>query len=163
SFTFEVNEEKPGAPRTVAFDGAGRYFRNDNLNDADPLDPKLGRVKTYLIPMEAGQGYNIDQKSVALDAFLTLFDPDGKMVAEDTTTAANYNARLLNDPRVTGQYRLLASDFKKGAGPFTLDVAKITLPASAAANEVLNVKRRKQSGCDIVEATVPGLPNIAAS
>jgi hypothetical protein len=161
-FTLTVSEEGPG-PRQVAFDFAGKYLREDNLAVADPLNPRLGRVKTYYINMEAGLGYNIEQRSVALDAFLALYDPDDNLVVDDNNSGGNFNARILFDPKVTGKYRLLAGDFKKATGGFTIDIAQFKLPASAPAKNALAVRNRQQNGCDIAEAPVPGMANISSS
>jgi predicted Zn finger-like uncharacterized protein len=160
NYTLSVAVEKP-TPREVVFDFTDRYSRNDVLMDNDPAEGKLGHVKTYFIPMEAGMGYNIDQRSLAIDAFLTLYDPDGKIVAEDNNSGGNWNARILFDPKVSGKYKLLASDFKKNTGIFTIDIARTRLPTSNAVNLALNVEKRRQDDCDIVQATMPPLGSTA--
>ena len=43
----------------------------------------------------------------------SLFDPQGALVAKDDDSGGDYNARILFDPKASGQYRLLAADFPK--------------------------------------------------
>ena len=107
---FAVVKDK--APvRDVVFDFSGKFHKDDLLDDNDPFEGRYGRSKVYLIPMEAGQSYNIDQKSKEIDSFLSLLDPQGKLVAEDNNGGGNYNRVCSLTPRPL-KYRLLASDFK---------------------------------------------------
>jgi hypothetical protein len=162
SFTFRVSTARPAA-QVVAFDFANSYKRDDSLTDADEFDPALGRVKSYTIPMEAGQGYNIVQRSAIIDAFLRLHDPAGKAVATDNNSGGGFNARIVFDPKVSGNYRLLATDFKRGNGPFVLEITRIKLPASAPSNQALVGRTRQQAGCDVFEASVPAMANTTSS
>lgn len=156
SYNLEVRwlsaRDRPG-PRKVAFDPAG-YHRNEKLSDLDPREGNLGRAKTYLIPMEKGLGYNIDMKSSQIDAYLSLYDPQGNLVAQDDDSGGDFNARILFDPKSTGQYRLVASDFKQGTGAFSIDIARVKLPASSAVDQALQTVKRQEAGCDIVEASL---------
>ncbi len=154
-YTLEVtrltDEGKPG-PRNVAFDFGAVYHRDEMLAVQDPRDGALGHVKTYLIPMEKGLGYNIDMKSQAIDAHLSLFDPQGELVAKDDDSGGDFNARMLFDPKTSGQYRLLASDVKKGTGAFTIDIGRISLPKTELLARPLPTVKRQEAGCDIVQA-----------
>jgi predicted Zn finger-like uncharacterized protein len=143
--------DNPG-PRHVVFNVQGRYHRDENLRVEDPRDAELGHVKTYLIPMEKGLGYNIDMKSTEIDAHLSLFDPDGNLVAKDDDSGGDLNSRILVDPKTTGQYRLLATDVKKGSGAYTLDIARIVLPTNLAVHQPLRTMMRQEAGCAIVQA-----------
>lgn len=147
---------KDKAPvREVAFDFAGKFHKDDLLDDNDPFEGRYGRSKVYLIPMEAGQSYNIDQKSKEIDSFLSLLDPQGKLVAEDNNGGGNYNSRLLFDAKTTGKYRLLASDFKRKTGDFSIDIVRFKTPAAVGANGALAIEKRQQDGLDVMETTAP--------
>ena len=148
-----TEQEKPG-PRNVAFDAVGLYHRDERLADDDPLDANLGRVKTYLIAMEKGLGYNIEMKSGQIDAHLSLFDPQGALVAKDDDSGGDYNARILFDPKASGQYRLLAADFRKLTGAYSIDIARVTLPKSTAVEQPLLTAKRREADCDVVEASL---------
>jgi hypothetical protein len=110
--------------------------------------------------MEKGLGYNIDMRSTAIDAHLSLFDPQGEPVATDDDSGGDFNARILFDPQVNGEYRLLAADFKKGVGAFSIDIAKVKLPASTAVNLPLKTEKRQEAGCDVVQADLGAGSNM---
>lgn len=147
-------EEKPG-PRTVVFDGGSAYHRDENLGPGDPVEGELGRAKTYLIPMEKGRGYNIDMKSMQLSPRLSFFDPNGQLIIQDEHSGGESNARILFDPKESGQYRLVVSDVKKETGAFSIDIAQVPLPTSMAVNQPLPTAKRQEAGCDITETSLP--------
>jgi hypothetical protein len=76
---------------------------------------KLAAGKTYVIDMVSP-----DQK--ALDPHLVLTDAAGKKLAEHQKSGAGLNARITFRAEQAGAYRIQATTFNAGVGPFTLTV-----------------------------------------
>jgi len=76
-----------------------------------PHEPRLKAVIDMVSP---------DPK--ALDPYLVLQDADRKTLAEDDDSGGNLNARITFRAPADGIYRLRATSFGAGRGPFTLTV-----------------------------------------
>jgi hypothetical protein len=79
----------------------------------------------YRVRLQAGVTYVIDIVSPdpkALDPYLVLQDADRKTLAEDNDSGGNLNARITFRAQAEGIYRLRATSFNGGRGPFTLTV-----------------------------------------
>jgi tetratricopeptide (TPR) repeat protein len=79
----------------------------------------------YRVRLQAGVTYVIDMVSPdpkALDPYLVLQDADRKTLAEDKDSGGNLNARITFRARADGIYRLRATSYGAGRGPFTLTV-----------------------------------------
>jgi serralysin len=73
----------------------------------------------------AGKTYVIDMVSPdpkALDPYLVLTDATGKKLAEDDDSGGGLNARITFRAEQAGTYRIQATTFNAGTGPFTLTV-----------------------------------------
>jgi serine/threonine protein kinase/Flp pilus assembly protein TadD len=79
----------------------------------------------YQVTLNAGKTYVIDMISPnqqALDPYLVLRDPDSKVLAEDDDGGDDLNARIIIRAPRDGVYRILATSYNAGRGPFTLTV-----------------------------------------
>jgi non-specific serine/threonine protein kinase/serine/threonine-protein kinase len=79
----------------------------------------------YRVRLRAGVTYVMDMVSPdpkALDPYLVLQDADRKTLAEDDDPVGNLNARITFRAPADGIYRLRATSFGAGRGPFTLTV-----------------------------------------
>jgi serine/threonine protein kinase len=79
----------------------------------------------YQVRLKANVNYVIDMVSpdpMALDPFLFLQDADRKKLAEDDDGGGNLNARIVFRAPADGVYRLRATSFNGGRGPFTLTI-----------------------------------------
>jgi hypothetical protein len=79
----------------------------------------------YQIRLKAGVTYVIDMVSPdpkALDPYLVLQDAERMTLAEDNDSGGNLNARIMFRAPADGVYRLRATSFNGGRGPFTLSV-----------------------------------------
>jgi serine/threonine protein kinase len=91
----------------------------------------------YLVRLQAGVTYVIDMVSPdpkALDPYLVLQDLDRKTLAQDDDSGGNKNARITFRAPADAIYRLRATSFGAGRGPFTLTL-KEQKPEKPAANE----------------------------
>ncbi len=93
------------------------------------IDGKLdnnSRSVTYQVKLEGGKTYTIDMLSPdqkALDPYLKLLDPNGKLLAEDDDGGYGLNARITIRAPVAGTYRIIATSFGGvGNGEFALEV-----------------------------------------
>ncbi len=76
-----------------------------------------------MISLRAGETVTISESSVAFDAFLTLFDPDGIAVAADDDSGGGTDARIVFTAGVAGTYFIDAGTFDPlAAGSYTLSV-----------------------------------------
>jgi tetratricopeptide (TPR) repeat protein/serine/threonine protein kinase len=73
--------------------------------------------------LQAGRTYVFDLESTALDAFLKLHGPDGKLLAEndDIVPGVNLNSRIIFTAPADGVYRIVATSFQQaGVGAYLL-------------------------------------------
>ena len=85
----------------------------------------------YQVKLAAGKTYAIDMVSPdqkALDPYLLLTDATGKMLAEDDDSGGGLNARITFRAEQAGPYRIQATTFNAGVGPFTLTVRELANP-----------------------------------
>jgi hypothetical protein len=102
------------------------------LTDDDPkyanreLARKDSHHKAFPIKLTAKTFYVIDMvrtgEDEQFDPFLYLEDADGKIVAADDDSGGNLNARIVFQPRRSGEFRIIASTLTPATGPFTLTV-----------------------------------------
>ena len=78
-------------------------------------------AKTYLVKLSAGQSYQIDMVSDAIDSFLVIQDEKGMQLAFDDDSGGALNARLRLTPLKDGTYKVFAASLK-GTGKFTLTI-----------------------------------------
>jgi hypothetical protein len=93
------------------------------LNAKDGFDKvkKDCYCKTYKFKMMAGKTYQIDMKSMELDAYLRLEDSSGKQVAFDDDSGGNLDARIVFQAAKDDTYVIIATTFAGNAtGKFTL-------------------------------------------
>ena len=79
----------------------------------------------YQVKLSAGKTYVIDMVSPdqkALDPYLVLTDAAGKKLAEHQKSGGRLNARITFRADQAGAYRIQATTFNAGVGPFTLTV-----------------------------------------
>jgi hypothetical protein len=75
---------------------------------------------------EQGKTYVIDLRSVEMDSYLWLDDPNGIQVALDDDSGGNQNARIRYTATQTGDYVIAAtvfSNLRPEGAAFTLTVA----------------------------------------
>ena len=78
--------------------------------------------------LEAGKTYVIEMMSTALDSYLKLHDPAGKLVAENDDIAPpnNLDSRIIYTPKAAGVYRIIATSFEqRGRGVYTLTIRAV--------------------------------------
>jgi serine/threonine protein kinase len=88
------------------------------------LDAKVPGL-VFLVRLKAGVRYQFDLVSPdpkMLDPYLVLQDAERKTLAEDDDSGGHLNARIVHRAPADGVYRLRASSFNGGRGPFTLSV-----------------------------------------
>jgi serine/threonine protein kinase len=79
----------------------------------------------FQVRLKAGVRYVIDMASPdpkALDPYLFLQDSERKTLVEDDDSGGDLNARITFRAPVDGVYRLRATSFNGGRGPFTISV-----------------------------------------
>jgi predicted Zn finger-like uncharacterized protein len=112
------------------------------LEPADPADPRTGQpAKTYDVRLDAAKGYSFELRNNAFDALLQLFDPAGKLVAEDDDTTGGVPARILVEPKAAGAYQLRVGAAKKELGKYTLQGLEIALPRPVASDAAVPVQK----------------------
>jgi Bacterial pre-peptidase C-terminal domain len=77
--------------------------------------------------LKPGKTYVIDMKSTALDSYLKLYDPAGKLLAENDDIAPNsLDSRIIFTPKEAGVYRITATSFEqRGRGAYTLTIRAV--------------------------------------
>jgi Flp pilus assembly protein TadD/serine/threonine protein kinase len=83
--------------------------------------------QVHEMKLEAGKTYVIDMKSKELDSYLKLYDPAGKLVAENDDIAQNnLDSRIVFAPKESGVYRITATSFEqRGRGAYTLTIRSV--------------------------------------
>jgi tetratricopeptide (TPR) repeat protein/serine/threonine protein kinase len=82
------------------------------------------KAKVHEIKMTAGTTYVLDMESLAVDTFLKLQDPEGKLLAEnDDVSPDDLNSRIVFTASKDGDYRIEATSFEqRGTGAYTVTV-----------------------------------------
>ena len=132
SETVEANNDYTLKVEPIRIDKTPILTEKKELTDDDPkyANPQLVRKdshhKAFPIKMKAKSYYVIDMVRTGddeqFDPFLYLEDADGKIVALDDDSGGNLNARIVFQPRRSGEYRIIASTLAPATGPFTLTV-----------------------------------------
>ncbi len=101
--------------------------------DSDWFSIEVIEGRPYRFFMDAaGEGES------AVDPILTLFDADGRELAQDDDGGRGLGARLAFTPTESTTLFIAASAFGGGAGPYTLRVADFETPGAAATDEYLD-------------------------
>ena len=76
----------------------------------------------YLVQLRAGQTVTIRHLSTAYDAFLTLYGPNGSVVASNDDGDGGLNSRITFTATTAGRYTIEARPLSFGTGAYTLIV-----------------------------------------
>lgn len=110
----------------------GAYEAKHSMMLADPIDPRRrAQCKLFLVALEAGKTYVIDEKSQNFDAYLRLESAPGIQLAEDDDGGGNRNARIRFTANQAGTFRVIATSLGGGVGEFTLSIRDASLPEPA--------------------------------
>jgi len=119
---------KGAGPFTLTI-GAAKPVKTYEVGKGLKIEGKLERNNAsiiYQVKMTEGKTYVIDMLSPdqkALDPFLRLLDPTGKVLAMDDDGGEGLNARITIRAPATGTYQIVATSFgAMGVGDFTLEV-----------------------------------------
>jgi serine protease Do len=123
--SYELTVAKAAAAKAIELalkDGAAKV--EAALTGMDPKDfvQKSSACKIYSVKLAKGKSYQIDMMSKQVDSYLRLEDPSGKEVAHDDDSGDSLDARIIFNCTEDGVYRIIATTFAGGAGPFTLSV-----------------------------------------
>jgi hypothetical protein len=102
----------------IVLERQGRLLNTDAKRDGKPH-------QTFAIGFEQGKTYVIDMRSVEMDSYLWLNDPNGIQVALDDDSGGNQNARIRHTATQTGDYVIAATVFsslRQEGAAFTLTV-----------------------------------------
>jgi tetratricopeptide (TPR) repeat protein len=102
-------------------DGARAVTLKDELSAAVPaliFQVRLKANATYMIDM-------VSPDPKTLDPYLVLQDSERRTLAADDDSGGNLNARIVFRAPTDGVYRIRATSFNGGRGPFTLTVTSI--------------------------------------
>lgn len=104
----------------------GKVEVASNLTNDDPKDKVrvVSPCKIYAIKLTAGKTYQIDMMSKAIDSYLRFEDAAGKELAHDDDSGEGLDARIIFNCTQEGTYRIIATTFLGGTGPFTLRVTE---------------------------------------
>jgi serine/threonine-protein kinase len=79
--------------------------------------------RIHVLKLSASRTYVFDLESTAFDAWLKLADDSGKLLAENNDVAPDSsNSRIIFTAPADGAYRISATSFEQGAGPYTLRI-----------------------------------------
>jgi predicted Zn finger-like uncharacterized protein len=105
---------------------AGGAATRGSLQLSDPIDRFRGDsyCKVYQVRLTANRTYTIDMRRQApdIDPYLRLVDANGINLSADDDSGGDRDARIVFTPRVTGDYRIVATTFRRATGSFTLSV-----------------------------------------
>jgi hypothetical protein len=98
------NGRIPPGVGPIVLERQGRLMNTDAKRDGKPHQP-------FTMGFEQGKTYVIDMRSVEMDSYLWLDDPNGVQVALDDDSGGNQNARIRYTATQTGDYRIVATVF----------------------------------------------------
>jgi predicted Zn finger-like uncharacterized protein len=109
----------------------GQFVGNFRLDQDDPLDPLYrGPCKLFLVPLEAGKTYVIEQRRPAqarMVPSVRVEKTPGQRLATDDT-GDELNARLTFACRETGEHRVIATSLIPDFGEFTFTIRDAAQP-----------------------------------
>jgi hypothetical protein len=123
TFTLAVKEVTTLNAASLAFNGGVAKVESD-LSNNDERDAARNNspCKVFITKLEQGKRYQIDMTSSTVDSYLRLEDSTGKELAHDDDSGGGRNARIRFACPKNGTYRIIATSFGGGAGPFSLVV-----------------------------------------
>ncbi len=109
---FKDKDWKDGKGFEPPFDGVLVLNITDRLTNFDPIDPlrQGSRHKVHICRMVAGRTYQIDLVSF-WDNYLRLEDSTKRNLLENDDGGGGRNARIIFQPNVTDDYRIIATSF----------------------------------------------------
>lgn len=102
------------------------------LNDKSEIGQGGQRADRYALQAEAGQAYEINLVSEDFDAYLAVYDSEGKEVAHDDDSLGDLNASTVFVPQAAGTYVIEARGFSESSGDYTLTVESVAAPPAPA-------------------------------
>jgi hypothetical protein len=122
---FELTVKQAAAVKATALafkDGEVKV--EAELTGTDPKDiiRQSSMCKVYAIKLVKGKSYQIDMMSKQVDCFLRLEDPRGQQADQDDDSGGAFDARISFNCMEDGVYRIVATTYLGGTGPFTLTV-----------------------------------------
>lgn len=79
---------------------------------------------THFFQGNAGQSVTLDLSSEDFDTYLTLYGPDGRVIAENDDSNGGFNSQIVTRLPATGTYRLEVRGFSNfAAGQYALTIA----------------------------------------
>src|SRR5262245_18629579 len=110
----------------------GVYEAKHTMMQADPMDPRRrAPCKLFLVALEAGKTYVIDEKSRNFDSYLRLESAPGIQLAENDDGGGNFDARIRFIPNQAGTFRVIATSHHGGVGEFTFAIRDSSVPEPA--------------------------------
>ncbi|MEI7684695.1 MAG: PPC domain-containing protein [Planctomycetota bacterium] len=128
NFNLSVKSVVPGAGAKVtqlaAPTAAKASEHADQLQATDARDPvRRQPAKIHTVELKAGKTYTINLVS-QFDNYLRLENAAGQQLAADDDGGGNLNARIVFACPADGQYRIIATSFGGGTGPYNLQVSE---------------------------------------
>ena len=93
--------------------------------------------KVYTVKLDAQKTYQIDMRSKQIDSYLRLEDAAGKELAHDDDSGDGLDARIIFTCTQEGTYRIIATTYLGGFGPFTLSVKQNANGKQATLREIV--------------------------
>jgi hypothetical protein len=105
----------------------GFYQTDTQLTPQDPARPGARdcRFRVYLVELQAGKRYVVEQRSHEIDPFLEIEDRAGVLMAQDDDGGLELDARIEFSPPRTETYVVIASSFDPDFGPFSLTIREV--------------------------------------
>jgi predicted Zn finger-like uncharacterized protein len=145
----------------------GVYEAKHTMMQADPVDPRRrAPCKLFLVALEAGKTYVIDEKARNFDAYLRLESAPGNQLAEDDDSGGNLDARIRFTPNQAGTFRVIATSLGGGIGEFTLAIRDTSVPepGGGVRNLVVSAKKKEaQADDELAAGAEPKLYSFSAS
>jgi hypothetical protein len=120
------NPATPAGPAGAAIGATPRVFTAtlDNSCQRDPYRP--GSVcRVYVVALKRGKSYDINMMSNAFDTYLRLENSKKQLLQEDDDGGVGLNAFIPFTAPVDDNYRIIATSFNGGMGPFTLSIQEV--------------------------------------
>lgn len=129
-----------GSGDAVAKDGGKEEMlinANDNLAQTDNPDPRQRPAKLYEVKFKKGRDYQIDLKSDAFDAYLTLADGKNDVIAQNDDFGGTLNSRIVFKAVQDGAFKIYASSLGgDGVGAYTLTVKALGAAAGGGGGKL---------------------------